>query len=125
VGLLSSPKRERESEGGGGGEKGGEHRQEFVCNRYSVFQTFNKSMFIAIISFVIFYNNNNVLCALIISTVILKLNILLIILSEASAYSVSLLPSLLTPVNSHLLLYPLVTHSRANIMQQPQRGMEN
>ena len=95
----------------------------------TVFQSFNKSMFITIILFVspiIFHNfNNNVLCVLIICTPTLKSNILLIILLEASAYSVTLLPSLLTQVNPHLLSYPLVTHSRANIKQQPQRGTGN
>jgi len=65
------------------------------------------------------------MCVLIISTPILKSNILLFKLPDASAYSVTLLPSLLTQVNSHLWSYPLVTHSRANIKQQPQRGKEN
>jgi len=99
------------------------------CIITTVLKSFSKSMFITIISFVspiIFYNfNNNVMCVLIISTPVLKSNILLFKLPEASACSVTLLPSLLTQVNSHLLSYPLVTHSRAIIKQQPQRGMGN
>jgi len=55
------------------------------------------------------------MCVLIISTLILKSNILLIILPEASAYSITLLTSLLTQVNSHLLSYPLVTTAQQTL----------
>jgi len=65
------------------------------------------------------------LYVLIISTPILKSNILLIILPESSAHSVTFLPLLLTQVYSHLLSYPLFSHSKANIKLQPQRSMGN